>query len=67
MKYLFLLFIILGCEDEQCKPAEAQCDGTVVESCNGDGQWESLFDCADYGEQCCEVAVDEPECLEVCK
>jgi hypothetical protein len=52
MKYTVLLaFLLFGCADE-CESNEMECNGTVIELCDGGGDWRPVMDCNDMELEC---------------
>ena len=46
-----VVVLLTGCESDGCEPATFRCkpgSETVVQICNGDGDWEPDGDCADW-------------------
>ncbi len=41
-------------ECKLCKPGEKRCQGSVVQACNGTGDWENIQNCADTSLNCYE-------------
>jgi hypothetical protein len=56
----------------ECTATQARCNGTRVEVCDADGEWQQVMDCAavtgpdDVGWDCCLAPESEGEPLPAC-
>lgn len=55
---LLSLLVLAGCPTPVCDPTDTRCVGNVAEICTGEGQWETMLDCAAEGMVCCWVEED---------
>ena len=52
-------------EPDGCQPESTRCDGTTIEICNADNDWETVVDCQTEGIVCC-TEPDGTTCAEEC-
>jgi hypothetical protein len=68
---IFLLIAVMalgsgiGCTDE-CDAGDTRCDGTSLAVCDGDGNWQALLSCAEWGDACCALSDGGADCLPEC-
>ena len=62
-----LIVLTIGCEQDECEPAETRCLENDVQVCCADGYWETQLDCSINDWVCCwDAEYEVHTCLEVC-
>lgn len=55
---------LAGCAE--CDAGETRCEGETLEVCDGDGAWQPLLPCAEWGDACCALPDGGADCRAVC-
>lgn len=66
-----LAALLAGCPTPVCSTLATRCDGTRVEVCDADGQWQEVADCVEVartsgGEWSCAETTEDGEQIHAC-
>ena len=68
---LIALALLTGCPAPVCATLATRCEGSAVEICGSDGQWQTVLDCAEVartsgGEWACGETREDGEEINAC-